>query len=54
MINKDYQKNIDKINKHISENYPNMYLTGMLMKNNNLADTIIEAKEIVKKIIDNM
>ena len=49
-----YNDNINKFTEYINETYPNLYIIGNSKKATNLENTILEAKETAKEILENI
>ena len=49
-----YNENINKFTEYINETYPNLYIIGNSKKATNLENTILEAKETAKEILENI
>ena len=47
-----YNDNINEFNEYIKEKYPNLYIIGNSKKATNIENTILEAKETAKEILE--
>ena len=51
---KEYNQNINNFGDYIKENYPNVYIIGKSKKGTTLENTVLEAKETAKEILENI
>ena len=51
---KEYNQNINDFGDYIKENYPNVYIIGKSKKGTTLENTVLEAKETAKEILENI
>lgn len=49
-----YNENINEFTEYINETYPNLFIIGNSKKATNLENTILEAKETAKEILENI
>ena len=49
-----YNKKINEFNEYMKKQYPNVFIIGKSKKGTTLENTVLEAKEIAKKIIENI
>ena len=49
-----YNDNINEFNEYIKEKYPNLYIIGNSKKATNIENTILEAKETAKEILESI
>ena len=51
---KNYNKNINKFNEYMKKEYPNVFIIGKSKKGTTLENTVLEAKEVAKQILENI
>ena len=51
---KNYNKNINKFNDYMKKEYPNVFIIGKSKKGTTLENTVLEAKEVAKQILENI
>lgn len=51
---KEYNKNINEFENYLKEAYPNVYIIGKSKKGTTLENTVLEAKETAKEILENI
>ena len=51
---KKYNKNINKFNDYMKKEYPNVFIIGKSKKGTTLENTVLEAKEVAKQILENI
>ena len=51
---REYNKKINEFNEYMKKQYPNVFIIGKSKKGTTLENTVLEAKEIAKKIIENI
>lgn len=47
-----YNEKINSLSTYLAEEYPNLYIIGKSKKATNLENTILEAKETAKEIVE--
>ena len=51
---KEYNKNINEFEDYLRKTYPNVYIIGKSKKGTTLENTVLEAKEVAKQILENI
>ena len=51
---KNYNKNINQFNDYMKKEYPNVFIIGKSKKGTTLENTVLEAKEVAKQILENI
>ena len=49
-----YNKKIDVLSNYLAKEYPNLYIIGKSKKGTTLENTVLEAKETAKEILENI
>ena len=51
---REYNKRINEFNEYMRKQYPNVFIIGKSKKGTTLENTVLEAKEIAKEILENI